>query len=724
MRAPDAILHEGRRSAPQNGPLSTRTAIVRAPASLDEGARSIRVVMSTEQPVMTFDWERYEYVPEVLLAAGMQAPSSGQVPFLDSHSRHSVENVLGSARDFKPVEAGGYQGVDAEVTFSSTSEGESALRKYMEGHLTDVSVGYGVASRVFVEANTTATVNGRTYTGPISVVTEWRLKELSAAPIGADDLAKARSQYQRQGGDTMNKKLRKLLEARGLAPAASDAQAQAFLDMLGEDVRKELVAQSERADGPATDPAPAPQAQPPADPARAPAPQAQPPADPARAYVPQAQGQPIPVDSDLRAEGARAERERIAVIDESCRKAGLPPEFARKLVDSGQPLDKCRELILDEMGARSQVLGGHVELGQTDGEKFRSAAADSLALRSGVRLEKPADGAADLRGRSLSQLAEECLDRSGVPTRRLSRVDIAMRAFTSSSDFPLILGSSVNRVLRASFDVAPSTYEAWTRITDAPDFKAMDRLQLSEAPDMLPVGESGEYKHGGFIEGKESYKVGKFGRRFAVTYEAIVNDDLGALTRIPTLFGNAARRKPNELVYSILSGNPNMGDGKALFHADHKNLAGSGAAISVDTLSAGRKAMRKQRDIAGVQRLNLSPRYLLVPSDLETATDVLLRSLSDPSATNPNTVNPFQNRLTPIVDACLDVDSGAIPYFLACDPGQMDTIEVAFLQGMREPTVESRTAFEVDGMEFKIRIVFGAKAIDWRGLYKNPGVSA
>ena len=43
-----------------------------------------------------------------------------------------------------------------------------------------------------------------------------------------------------------------------------------------------------------------------------------------------------------------------------------------------------------------------------------------------------------------------------------------------------------------------------------------------------------------------------------------------------------------------------------------------------------------------------------------------------------------------------------------------------------EPTregayIETRNGFDVDGVEIKCRLDFGAKAIDWRGLYKNPG---
>ena len=37
--------------------------------------------------------------------------------------------------------------------------------------------------------------------------------------------------------------------------------------------------------------------------------------------------------------------------------------------------------------------------------------------------------------------------------------------------------------------------------------------------------------------------------------------------------------------------------------------------------------------------------------------------------------------------------------------------------------IETRMGFDVDGVEIKARLDFGAKAIDWRGLFKNAGIA-
>ena len=46
---------------------------------------------------------------------------------------------------------------------------------------------------------------------------------------------------------------------------------------------------------------------------------------------------------------------------------------------------------------------------------------------------------------------------------------------------------------------------------------------------------------------------------------------------------------------------------------------------------------------------------------------------------------------------------------------------VFFLNGNQTPYLESREGFNMDGVEYKVRIDCGAKAVDWRALYKNDG---
>ncbi|MBW7887448.1 MAG: phage major capsid protein [Bacteroidetes bacterium] len=160
------------------------------PESYNEQDHSFEVIASTETPVQVIDWERWAIIDEVLLASGRNLPGNAeQVPLLDTHDRFSVESILGSAREWRTEKK---NQTISRIVMSSTEEGASAEVKIREKHLTDVSVGYTVNKSVWVEENQSTSIEGKTFKGPIKVVTDWTVRELSLVPIGADQLAKFR----------------------------------------------------------------------------------------------------------------------------------------------------------------------------------------------------------------------------------------------------------------------------------------------------------------------------------------------------------------------------------------------------------------------------------------------------------------------------------------------------------------------------------------------------
>ena len=76
--------------------------------------------------------------------------------------------------------------------------------------------------------------------------------------------------------------------------------------------------------------------------------------------------------------------------------------------------------------------------------------------------------------------------------------------------------------------------------------------------------------------------------------------------------------------------------------------------------------------------------------------------------------------LEPVIEPILDANS-ATAWYLAANNSQIDTVEYTYLDGGEGPVVETEMGFEVDGISFKCREDFAAKAIDWRGLYRADG---
>jgi hypothetical protein len=229
------------------------------------------------------------------------------------------------------------------------------------------------------------------------------------------------------------------------------------------------------------------------------------------------------------------------------------------------------------------------------------------------------------------------------------------------------------------------------------------------------INEGGEYKSASFGDSAEKYSLSKYGAIIAITWEAIINDDLSAFNRIPMMIAEEAAALEGDLVYAAILGNPTMADTIALFHASHANLAGSAGAINDVTLGAGRAAMRKQTG-ANNRALNLAPEILIVGPDKEA--EALKFTSANFVAAKSIDVNPaFNTSLTVVVDSRVTGNQ----WFLASTPARVDTVEYAYLEGENGLFTTRREGFEVDGLEIKARHVFAAKAIDHRGLYRNPG---
>ncbi|BBF94912.1 prohead protease/major capsid protein fusion protein [Blastochloris tepida] len=400
----------------------------------------------------------------------------------------------------------------------------------------------------------------------------------------------------------------------------------------------------------------------------------------------------------------------------------LGSDWANDLIDRGASEGEARAAALEAMRTRQSrpAPAARVTVGfsNDDPAQLVTRMGEALyATRANPRhqLSEPARPYANL---TTLDMARECLRARGFSTTGLNPVDTITRALHTTSDFPAIFGDTANRVLRAAYQAAPAVLKRAARQTSHRDFRAKTRIQVSEAPSLEKVHEAGEFKYGTFAEAKESYKVDTFGKIFGISRQALVNDDLGAFTDVGGKFGLAAAEFEGQFLVSLLvqgSGlGPTMDDAKRLFHTDHGNLASSGAALSETTLDAARLAMRRQKGLTG-SPVNVAPRFLLVPPELETDAEKLLAQLQ-PIKTED--VNPFGGKLELLVEARL---TDAYRWYVVGDPAVIEGLEYAYLQGSEGPQTETRAGFEVDGMEFKVRLDFGAAFLDHRGWYTNAG---
>lgn len=431
-------------------------------------------------------------------------------------------------------------------------------------------------------------------------------------------------------------------------------------------------------------------------------------------------GEQKPDIDAIRAETIAAERTRAANIRTAVRSANLDADYADELINNGVSVDAAREAVLNKLAERSAAANvtsrGSIETVVDETETRREMMVEALLHRANPN-HKLVDGARQYAGLSMLELARDCLEVRGIKTRGMERLQIAGRAFEGTSDLPSVLANVANKSLRKAYESAPRTFTPWARQTSAADFKSISRANLSDAPALELVNENGEFKRGAVTDGKETYQLATVGKIIGLTRQSVINDDLGAFTRLPAMFAMAAANYESDTVYSILTANAALSDGVALFHATHANLTGTGTAISVDSLGVARASMRKQTTPKGAV-MNLQPKFLIVPAAKETLA-AQLTSQAYVSAKSAD-INPFAGALQVISEARLDANS-TTAWYLVADNAQIDTIEYCYLEGQNGVYIETRQGFEVDGMEIKARLDFAAKAIDHRGVYKNVG---
>ena len=671
-------------------PLQERAAVVR---SVDEDSRTVEVVWTTGAQVRRFNWAREEEFDEELVvdpSAMRLGRLNGGAPFLASHVSWALRSVLGSVvHGSVRVEGGkGY----ARVRLTEAPDAAPEIQRLREGHLA-VSVGYAV-HRFERVAKADRKDGG---TRALYRAVDWEPMEISAVAIGADPGAGFREAELRSFSCTVTRR------------GASQAEEGDMPD----DVKAAAGVNPEAARGEGQAPAPTDTTPAPAAPeARAAGPDV---AQAARAAV-------------------EAERQRVASIRGLCRRHQMGDEFVDGLIERGASLDEARNAVLDALADRDPLQGRVHEPAPAQargtGERdiaFRDAVGVAIMHRYNPGAHQLPDDAREFRGMTLVELARTSLERMGVSTRGMSRMEIAAAAFNtragigyhSSSDFPAILANVANKTLRAAYEVTPRTFASWARRTTITDFKPVSRVQLGGAPDLSKVLESGEFQYGTMGEGQEVYALAKYGKIVAVTREMLINDDLSAFTRVPQAFGAAAADLESDIVYSILVDNPNMADGVALFHGTHGNL-GTAAVVSEASLAEAYRKMGQQKGLEG-RLIRVLPRFIIVPPGVRSVES--RKQVANTTPANTQDVNVHAGRLEVIEEPRLIPGGGQDPWFLAADPSRIDTIEYAYLEGEEGVSIETRMGFEVDGMEIKARAHFAAKAIDWRGLYKNAGAA-
>ena len=411
--------------------------------------------------------------------------------------------------------------------------------------------------------------------------------------------------------------------------------------------------------------------------------------------------------------------------------SGLALAELNAIVDAAATFDQAKDKLIDKLAeARSQLpkSGGNPDFrinGNTlDNPDFLGTQIENVlyARMSGKAPEAPA--ARELMGRSLLDLGAALLQSQGERVswsnrdRLASRIMMSEGGKHSTSDFPILLTGAGQRILMDSYNAAQCPLKAIAKRRDAVDFRAITATRLSEAPRLSEVLEGGEITYGSRSESKESFRVKSYAKIFGLTRQAIINDDLGAFSDSATAWGRGAAETEAELLVALFTANTgngaNLDDGNPLYTTGRKNKATTGTVIDVANLGLARQAMREMKGLDGKTPIGVTPKHLIVGPAKETEAEQVLAAIA---AAQTSDVNPFSGKLTLHVEPRFTGNA----WRLFCDPAELATIIIAYLNGVNGPVLSTRDGWNVLGTEFRAVLDFGCGVVEHRGTHLNTG---
>lgn len=425
-------------------------------------------------------------------------------------------------------------------------------------------------------------------------------------------------------------------------------------------------------------------------------------------------------DPEMKVQDIEGERARCAYIVENCDRLNVPTEFRRELIDGGISRAEAAQRIIEykaNQPGQVEEIDHRIEPG--DGKRaqsFAEDAAEGLLVRERIIPDTKSPGAREFVTANFSDIAERSLSLAGVDHRTIrDKPTLFKRAFITSTTLADTLATFSTRSLMSGYEASPRTFVDAFRESVSRNFKANERIRVSDTPALAVVAEGDNFQEVTLSDRKESFTVGKYGHILKYTIEALVNDDLGAIGREAERAGFAAATTESDVFWSVITTNANMSDSTPLFDAGEGNLV-SAVALSADALEDAREYFRTVTTENSV-KLNLVPRYLFVAPNLErTAEKLISPPINHSTATLTDVLsNAYAGSLELRVESRLPAGD----WMLAVDFRSIDTCEFAWLEGRRGVFVEQDGDFDSMGIKFRVADMFGAGAIDRRGVYYN-----
>ena len=280
----------------------------------------------------------------------------------------------------------------------------------------------------------------------------------------------------------------------------------------------------------------------------------------------------------------------------------------------------------------------------------------------------------------------------------------ALKAAFSSADIPNVLSNVASKFVLVGFGAVGEGWREISRPVAVTDFKAVKGVRLVMGGLLKPLNKHGELQHVDLSDDARTIQAATKGSIVGVTREDLINDDLGVLAAIPERFGQMSGRTINKDVFGVLS----------TTGSDYG--ANTSGALNLANLSSAYALAIAIKDGNGDPLGPMPDRILCAPGNYITALNIYQSELVTGASSEKGKANVLRGVLKPITSPYLS--GTAYRLFNTAFP----LVDVAFLNGVQTPTVETATAdFSQLGIQMRCYYDFGASAGELKAAVYSTG---
>lgn len=329
-----------------------------------------------------------------------------------------------------------------------------------------------------------------------------------------------------------------------------------------------------------------------------------------------------------------------------------------------------------------------------------------------------------------------------------------LKEVITTTSFADLFGFITERDLMARFRAVVPDWLPYCPIGKMPNFNQGEKHKVLGNTGLLPrVAQKGEYLPQAVSDSHYHRQVFKRGAQFDISWEAVINDMLGAFEDLPQRFSDAASYTRAYIVTDAIcsAAGPDAGlFGAPIVDVDGANVTNQGVLpLTIGNLEITLGLMAGQTDVVTGRPLGTRGAHLVVPQTLEMTARAILTSAKvqwTEVGAGAGIAMPTDNVLPQLglvlhVNPLLQVidvsGTNDTTWYLFANPSEGQALQMDLLRGHEDPEICMKASdkvtvggdmidpfagdFASDNIFYRVRDVHGAAQLDPRFAYAQVG---